>query len=238
MVVQIDGIHISEHLVLVAALGIDSEGFKRPLGLMEGATEHSAVVQALIDDLIERGLDPAVPPRARCGTWRRLWWQSLRHLCVAVVMMLGCRRHGGRQSPWLSLNGRDRIADFGDTESPLVGIHEFRKEQCRAPAAPGDTGKGAAHITGSAKGTIRRWIKSGALPAITDRKAKSHSLEVISSVISRRAPRPDRSSGLTSATASNAARRGGAGSGHGDYVPLTPKWAGPPLSASKNNGSG
>src|ERR1700687_1208757 len=43
------------------ALGIDSEGFKHPLGLMEGATEHSAVVQALIDDLIERGLDPAVP---------------------------------------------------------------------------------------------------------------------------------------------------------------------------------
>ena len=61
MVVQIDGIHISEHLVLVAALGIDSEGLKHPLGLMEGATEHSAVVQALIDDLIERGLDPAVP---------------------------------------------------------------------------------------------------------------------------------------------------------------------------------
>jgi putative transposase len=46
MVVQIDGIHISEHLVLVAALGIDSQGFKHPLGLMEGATEHSAVVQA------------------------------------------------------------------------------------------------------------------------------------------------------------------------------------------------
>ena len=61
MVVQIDGIHISEHLVLVAALGIDSDGIKHPLGLMEGATEHSAVVQALIDDLIERGLDPAVP---------------------------------------------------------------------------------------------------------------------------------------------------------------------------------
>ena len=57
----IDGIHISEHLVLVAALGIDSEGFEHPLGLMERATQHSAVVQALIDDLIERGLDPAVP---------------------------------------------------------------------------------------------------------------------------------------------------------------------------------
>ena len=61
MVVQIDGIHLSEHLVLVAAIGIDGEGEKHPLGLIEGATEHSAVVQALIDDLIARGLDPAVP---------------------------------------------------------------------------------------------------------------------------------------------------------------------------------
>jgi putative transposase len=61
MVVQVDGIHITEHLVLVAAIGVDSEGVKHPLGLIEGATEHSAVVQALIDNLVERGLDPAVP---------------------------------------------------------------------------------------------------------------------------------------------------------------------------------
>jgi hypothetical protein len=59
MVVQIDGIHITEHLVLVAAIGIDGEGVKHPLGLIEGATEHGAVLQALIDDLVERGLDPA-----------------------------------------------------------------------------------------------------------------------------------------------------------------------------------
>jgi hypothetical protein len=57
MVVQIDGIHISDQFVLVAALGIDSQGFKHPLGLMEGATEHSAVVQALIDDLVRPVLD-------------------------------------------------------------------------------------------------------------------------------------------------------------------------------------
>jgi putative transposase len=61
LVVQIDGIHISEHLVLVAAIGIDGKGEKHPLALLEGATENSAVVQALIDNLIERGLDPAVP---------------------------------------------------------------------------------------------------------------------------------------------------------------------------------
>ena len=61
MVVQIDGMQITEHLVLVAAIGIDGEGVKHPLGLIEGATEHGAVVQALIDDLVERGLDPTVP---------------------------------------------------------------------------------------------------------------------------------------------------------------------------------
>jgi hypothetical protein len=36
-------------------------GIKHPLALMEGATENAALAQALIDNLIERGLDPAVP---------------------------------------------------------------------------------------------------------------------------------------------------------------------------------
>jgi len=61
LVIQIDGIHITENLVLVAAIGIDGNGEKHPLALHEGATENSAVVQALIDDLVERGLDPTVP---------------------------------------------------------------------------------------------------------------------------------------------------------------------------------
>jgi hypothetical protein len=52
--IQIDGLHIGCDLVLVAALGIDADGNKHPLGLMEGATENAAVVQALIDNLIER----------------------------------------------------------------------------------------------------------------------------------------------------------------------------------------
>lgn len=60
LAIQIDGLHVGDELVLVAALGIDADGNKHPLGLMEGATENAAVVQALIDNLIERGLDPAV----------------------------------------------------------------------------------------------------------------------------------------------------------------------------------
>jgi putative transposase len=61
LVVQIDGIHITDELVLVAAIGIDAQGIKHPLALAEGATENAAVTQALIDDLVDRGLDPAVP---------------------------------------------------------------------------------------------------------------------------------------------------------------------------------
>src|SRR5262249_15337952 len=60
LVIQIDGLHIGNDLVLVAALGIDADGHKHPLALIEGATENAAVVQALIDNLIERGLDPKV----------------------------------------------------------------------------------------------------------------------------------------------------------------------------------
>jgi putative transposase len=59
LAIQIDGIRVAEDLVLLAAIGIDGEGAKHPLGLMEGATENAAVVQALLDDLVGRGLDPA-----------------------------------------------------------------------------------------------------------------------------------------------------------------------------------
>jgi putative transposase len=60
LVIQIDGLHVSADLVLLAAIGIDGNGDKHPLALVEGATENTATVQALLDSLVERGLDPAV----------------------------------------------------------------------------------------------------------------------------------------------------------------------------------
>ncbi len=56
--VQIDGLHLSDRLLMIGAVGIDASGRKRPLGVIEGATENAATAQALLDDLIERGLDP------------------------------------------------------------------------------------------------------------------------------------------------------------------------------------
>jgi transposase-like protein len=61
LAIQIDGIHMDEDLILVAAIGVDANGDKHPLGLVEGATENATTVQALIDNLVERGLDPSAP---------------------------------------------------------------------------------------------------------------------------------------------------------------------------------
>ncbi len=55
-IVMIDGIHMGDHLVLIA-LGIDFEGKKQVLGLREGDTENGQVARALLRDLVERGLD-------------------------------------------------------------------------------------------------------------------------------------------------------------------------------------
>ena len=60
LVIQIDGIHIKEDLILLAAVGVDGNGDKHPLGVIEGATENAAVCQALLDNLVERGLDPGI----------------------------------------------------------------------------------------------------------------------------------------------------------------------------------
>jgi putative transposase len=53
-------LHVQEDLILVAAVGLDATGEKHPLGLVERATENAATIQALLDNLVERGLDPAV----------------------------------------------------------------------------------------------------------------------------------------------------------------------------------
>lgn len=57
MVLYLDGIETAEHTIVVA-MGIDAEGRKHPLGLVEGSTENRRVCQQLLNDLVRRGLDP------------------------------------------------------------------------------------------------------------------------------------------------------------------------------------
>jgi len=53
----IDGIEFAGQ-VMVVALGVAADGTKHVLGLWQGATENAAVAKALLEDLVERGLDP------------------------------------------------------------------------------------------------------------------------------------------------------------------------------------
>jgi len=57
LVIYIDGLHCGEHCVL-GAVGVDTEGRKRVLGIQEGATENSAACRDLLQNLVERGLNP------------------------------------------------------------------------------------------------------------------------------------------------------------------------------------
>jgi putative transposase len=57
---MIDGVHFGESVCIVA-LGIDADGVKHPLALVEGATENATVVTDLLTGLRERGLDVTRP---------------------------------------------------------------------------------------------------------------------------------------------------------------------------------
>jgi putative transposase len=57
---MVDGVHFGEHTCVVA-LGIDIEGTKHPLSLVEGSTENATLVTELIVGLRERGLDVTRP---------------------------------------------------------------------------------------------------------------------------------------------------------------------------------
>ena len=55
-VIQIDGLHVGNH-VLVAAIGVDGNGGKPGLAVAEGATENMVTVQALLDNVMDGGLE-------------------------------------------------------------------------------------------------------------------------------------------------------------------------------------
>ncbi len=57
---MVDGVHFADHLCVVA-LGIDIDGTKHPLAVVEGSTENTTLVRGLLVGLRERGLDVTRP---------------------------------------------------------------------------------------------------------------------------------------------------------------------------------
>jgi putative transposase len=59
VIIYIDGLQFGEHCV-IGAVGVDLEGHKRVLGIHAGATENGAACTDLLQNLVERGLDPGL----------------------------------------------------------------------------------------------------------------------------------------------------------------------------------
>lgn len=57
LVIYIDGLVFGEHHV-IGAVGVDTEGGKTVLGLVQGASENAASATSLLESLVERGIDP------------------------------------------------------------------------------------------------------------------------------------------------------------------------------------
>jgi len=57
LVVYIDGLRFGQ-VHVIAALGVDSGGYKHVLGLREGSSENTVVVKDLLTDIVGRGLSP------------------------------------------------------------------------------------------------------------------------------------------------------------------------------------
>ena len=94
LVIQIDGLHVGDH-VMLAAIGIDGAGEKHVLGLAEGASENTATVQALLDNLIVRGLDPAVP-RLFIVDGAKALSKAIKRTFGPAAALQRCQIHKGR----------------------------------------------------------------------------------------------------------------------------------------------
>jgi len=57
LIIYIDGLVFGDHHV-ICALGVDAEGKKHILSLVQGASENGAAATALLEDVVSRGVDP------------------------------------------------------------------------------------------------------------------------------------------------------------------------------------
>ena len=89
-----DGLHVGDH-VMAAAIGIDAGGEKHVPGLAEGARENTATVRALLDNLIERGLDPE-RPRLYIVDGAKALSKAIRRSFGHAVLIQRCQVHKGR----------------------------------------------------------------------------------------------------------------------------------------------
>ena len=96
-VMMIDGLELGK-LTILAAMGIDSDGRKRILGIAEGGSENSTVEKGLLEDLIHRGLD-AARPRLYVLDGGKALHKGVANVFGKEVLIQRCQVHKKRNVP-------------------------------------------------------------------------------------------------------------------------------------------
>ena len=138
---------MGEHL-LVGALGVRADGIKVPIGVVEGTTENAAVVNALLADLRERGLDASEGLLFVIDGGRAIG-SAVRAVFGPSALVQRCRRHKER-------NITDHLPE---AERPLV-LRRLRAawsepDPERAKAALLAIARGLAHQRPGAAAALR-----------------------------------------------------------------------------------
>ena len=94
LVVYIDGFGFGDE-TLVGALGIDADGNKMPLSVIHGTTENKAVCTRLLDNLADRGFDPADGVLFVIDGGKAIY-HAIRDKWGDVAMIQRCREHKRR----------------------------------------------------------------------------------------------------------------------------------------------
>jgi putative transposase len=137
---MVDGVHFGEHTCVVA-LGIDIDGVKHPLALVEGSTENATLVTDLIVGLRERGLDVTRPILAVLDgskALRRAVVDVFDHPVIARCQLHKIRNVRDRLPEKLRSVVTARMRRAYRAESALAAEAELTGQPARGPGRDAD----------------------------------------------------------------------------------------------------
>ena len=128
LVVYIDGFGFGDE-TLVGALGVDADGNKVPLSVMHGTTENKIVCKRFLDNLEDRGFDPAGGVLLVIDGGKAIY-HALRDKWGDVALVQRCREHKRRNvigllpadhHAWVNrqLNQAWQLGDASEAEAAL-----------------------------------------------------------------------------------------------------------------------
>jgi transposase-like protein len=147
----IDGIEYAGE-TLVVALGLDALGHKHVLGVREGATENTPVVTALLEELVERGLDTTQPLLFVLDGAQALA-AAVKRVCGRQILIQRCQVHKQR-------NVKAHLAETHHAELERRLHHAYQQtDYAQAVSLLQDTGHWLQRINPAAANSLREGLE-------------------------------------------------------------------------------